>query len=230
MKFNQYLKSLAAFMVMSCAGVLNSSADVPFNGLILDSELKPMKKVRVFNKDERRYATTDKKGRFGLTDVAPDDTLTLVVKKRRVKVPVDSCKSLKIILIDENVVRYSQDDALVDMGYGYVDRREFTGVSSGISGDRLRATGQRSILKALQGLVPGLNITETNGEVSANIRGQRSLLLSNAPLYIVDGFEVSSLDVVSIYDVEHVEVIKHASQYGARGANGAILVTTKGRF
>ncbi|MDE5650212.1 MAG: TonB-dependent receptor plug domain-containing protein, partial [Duncaniella sp.] len=55
----------------------------------------------------------------------------------------------------------------------------------------------------------------------------RSLMLSSTPLYIVDGVQVSSLDFISIYDVDHVEVLKDASQYGSRGANGAILVTTK---
>lgn len=122
-----------------------------------------------------------------------------------------------------------EDDELVNLGYGYVKRREHTGVSSGISGDRLRQTGQRDILKALSGLVAGLNITQVNGETDVNIRGQKSLVMSNTPLFIVDGTQVSSLDFVSVYDVESVEVLKDASIYGSRGANGAILVTTKGR-
>ena len=202
-------------------------ADEPFNGLVLDSELKPVKKVKVFNRNEERYATSDKKGRFGLTDVMPDDTLTLVVKKKRIRIPVDGRKSLKIILADEKGYTATQDDELVNIGYGYVKRREFTGVSSGISGETLRGTGQRTILGALVGLVPGLNISQSNGDTSVNIRGERSLMLSSTPLYIVDGVQVSSLDFVSIYDVDHVEVLKDASQYGSRGANGAILVTTK---
>lgn len=202
-------------------------ADEPFNGLVLDSALKPVKKVKVFNRDEQRYATSDKKGRFGLTDVMPGDTLTLVVKKKRIRIPVDGRKSLKIILADEKNYTAVQDDELVNIGYGYVKRREFTGVSSGISGETLRGTGQRTILKALVGLVPGLNISQRNGDMNVNIRGEHSLMLSSTPLYIVDGVQVSSLDFISIYDVDHVEVVKDASQYGSRGANGAILVTTK---
>ncbi|MCM1137556.1 MAG: TonB-dependent receptor plug domain-containing protein [Duncaniella sp.] len=204
-------------------------ADEPFNGLILDIAMKPVKKVKVYVKDPKKYATTDKKGRFGLTNVNPNDTLTLVFKnKEEVRIPVDGRKSVKILLTDNfDVAEYSQDDELVNLGYGYVKRREFTGVSNGISGDRLRATGQRSVIRALAGLVPGLNVNNVYGEPEVTIRGQRSFMLSNAPLYLVDGVQVESLDMISVYDVDHVEVIKDASQYGARGANGAILVTTK---
>lgn len=205
-------------------------ADTPFNGLILHNDNNPAKKVRVYVDDNSRYALSDKKGRFGLTDVSADDTLTLELgRKRTIRIPVEGRKSMKIILDGNAVAQSMEDDELVNLGYGYVKRREHTGVSSGISGDRLRQTGQRDILKALSGLVAGLNITQVNGETDVNIRGQKSLVMSNTPLFIVDGTQVSSLDFVSVYDVESVEVLKDASIYGSRGANGAILVTTKGR-
>lgn len=229
MKSSRFHLGLPVSVVMMSI-CMSAMADVPFNGLILNEDLSPAKKVRVYTTNEKRYATTDKKGRFGLTDVAPTDTLTLVFKKKqKVRIPVDGRQSIKIILRDDHQVSSaSQDDELVNMGYWYVKRREFTGVSSGISGEQLRRTGERSILGALRGLVPGLNITNgSGGEMDVNIRGQRSLMLSSTPLYIVDGIEVKSLDFISIYDVDHVEVLKDASQYGARGANGAILVTTK---
>lgn len=202
-------------------------AEVPFNGLVLDREMKPKKGVRIYVKDPKRFATTDKKGRFGLTDVLPDDTLTLVLsKKEQVRVPVDGCRGIRIVLAGSGT-RAENDDEIANTGYGYVKRREFTGVSSGISGDRLRSTGARDVISALKGIVPGLTVTNGESGRQVNIRGTHSLTLSSEPLYIVDGVAVSSLEYLSLYDVDHVEVIKEASQYGARGANGAIVVATK---
>ncbi|MDE7347108.1 MAG: TonB-dependent receptor plug domain-containing protein [Muribaculaceae bacterium] len=217
------------YLFLSFVGlVVSVMAEVPFNGLVLDRELKPKKGVKVYVKDPKRYATTDKKGRFGLTDVMPDDTLHLVVsKKETLFVPVEGMRGIRIVIAGSGRAQAENDEDIANTGYGFVKRREFTGVSSGISGDRLRATGARDIITALKGLVPGLTITGATGNQSVNIRGIKSLTLSNEPLYVLDGVAVSSLDFISLYDVDHVEVIKDASQYGSRGANGAIVVTTK---
>lgn len=198
---------------------------VPFNGVILDADRQPVKKVRVYTFDRNYYATSDKLGRFGLTDVAPDDTLTLVVdKKTTVRIPVEGRKSLRIVLGDNHTMKTAvEDDSLVNLGYGYVKRREYTGSGSGISGELLRRSGATNLLQALAGKVAGVTVTP-DGQVQ--IRGQRSLLFSNQPLFMVDGMEVETLDNINIYDVDHVEVLKNAPQYGMRGANGAILVTT----
>ncbi len=211
-------------LVFSC--VFCSFADVPFNGIIYDSNAKPMKGARIYTKSPRRYATSDKQGRFGLTDVQPDDTIHVKVNKRKIPyaIPVDGRKSMKIFLADEQNPKVNEDDELVSFGYGFVKKRESTGVSSGISGEDLVRTGQRDIVSALKGRVAGLDVSPS-GEVT--IRGVHSLTLSNEPLYIVDGVVVYDLRNINIHDVDYVEVLKDASIYGSRGANGAIIVYTK---
>lgn len=221
------MKKLVLILAFSLIAITGKS-EVPFNGLVLDGELQPKKGVKVYVKNPKRYATTDKKGRFGLTDVQPEDTLTLVLsKKESIRVPVAGKRGIKIILGGDSNVHADNDDEIADLGYGYVKLREHTGVSSGISGDKLRATGHRDILGALKGMVPGLSITGSLGDYQVTIRGKKTLNLSDEPLYLVDGVVVNSLDYVSIDEVDHVEVMKMATQYGSRGANGAILVTTK---
>lgn len=84
--------------------------------------------------------------------------------------------------------------------------------------------GRSSLLECLRGQVAGLNI---GPDGKANIRGINSLNAPQDPLYLVDDVQVESLDFVNVYDVDHVEVMKDASIYGAQGANGAILVYTK---
>lgn len=205
---------------------VNAAGDTPFNGLITDADGKGIKKARVYVADPRRYATSDKEGRFGLTDVGPTDTLHIKIGRQIHTVAVDGRKSLKIKIIDPNKLTADQSDELVDMGYGYVKRREYTGSSNGISGDRLRQTGRSDIIDALNGLVPGLSIGP-GGRVT--LRGTTSLTGPSEPLFIVNTTVVSSFAGININDVESVEVLKDGTIYGSRGANGAIIVHTKTR-
>ncbi len=235
------MKTLKLFLILAfpllSAITAFADDDIPFNGVILNSELKPVKNVRVYLNDPNYYSLTDKQGRFGLTNILPDDTLTLrVSKKQIIRVPVDGRQSMKIILSAEGNADAQQDDELVNFGFGYVKRREFTGSSSGISGETLRRTGKKDVLSALAGLVAGLNIRvdQSSGKATANIRNAQTADLTpgsftkNAPpAFFVDGVQVPSLDFLSVHDVDHVEVVKDASLYGVQGAAGVILVTTK---
>lgn len=202
---------------------------VPFNGMITDMVGAPLKGARVYVVSPRVYTRTDKKGRFGLTDVNPDDTIHVRYRKQEYVIPVEGRKSIRIHLGDQLAPQAEEDRDLVNWGYGFVKRRESLDVSSGISGAELIRTGQTNLLAALQGRVPGLNVGPSfvGREPAVSMRGINSLNCPQTPLFFVDGVSVESLEFVSIYDVEHVEVLKDASIYGSRGANGAILVTTK---
>lgn len=220
--------------MLALFGVLSASAQegVPFNGLITDREGKgiPNVKVSLLNAKEKR-TRTDRKGRFGLTDVPAGDTLKLVWKKETYVVPVAGRKSLRIVWeFPSHALQAEESQDLVDFGYGFVKRREFTGYSNGISGEELRRSGATTILGALQGRIAGLNISTSpapGGAEEVMIHGRKTFYGSTTPLFVVDGVIVDDLSIVNIYDVEYVEVMKEASIYGSRGANGAILVRTK---
>lgn len=199
----------------------------PFNGMVQDVLGQPMRNVKIWVTNDRQYTMSDRKGRFGLTDVKATDTLHIKYKKQRYDIAVEGRKSMRIMIADEP--RVEEDQELVDMGYGFVRRREYTGVSNYISGEELRNTGRGSLLAALQGRVPGLNVVTGPfpSDERVSMRGITSINLDNTPLFLVDGVIVESLDHINIYDVESVEVLKDASIYGARGANGAILVHTR---
>ena len=201
---------------------------VPFNGIVCDQAGEPVKNVKVYVKSAKLYTYSDRKGRFGLTNVGPTDTLHLRVKKLNYDIPVEGRRSIKIWLADQPNYKAAEDQELVDVGYGFVKRREFTGVSNAISGDELRRSGQTSLWTALQGRIPGLIIEADNfGGADVMIRGRNTLTGPTTPLFIIDGMVVESLDFVNLYDVDYVEVLKEASIYGSRGANGVIIVHTK---
>ena len=225
------LIAIISFLVIAMMG--NAQEKVPFNGIVKNVLGNPIKGASVYVSNPRLYATTDKQGRFGLTDVKPTDVLHVKIKKMVYEVPVSGKKSVVIIVADDNSIREAQESQdLVDIGYGFVKRRERTMPGNTISGEELVNTGQSNLLNALAGKVPGLNIIQNNrpgGEATVNIRGLHSLTLSNTPLFIVDGMERTTLIDVNVYDVDYVEIMKDASIYGSRGGNGAIIVHTKRR-
>ena len=220
------MKKLFFFIVsvFACVAVFaQKQKAVPFNGIVADLLGQPLKGARVWVVSPDYYTTTDKKGKFGLTNVQPTDTLHVKYKKQLYLIPVDTMKSVRVRLGDELKYEVRQDEELVNTGFGFVKRRESCNSSTGISGEVLVRTGRIDLMEALQGLVPGLTIV--NGK--AVIRGIATIYGSSDPLLIVDGVEVESLSYVNVYSVDRVEVLKDANLYGAKGANGAILVTTK---
>ena len=106
-------------------------------------------------------------------------------------------------------------------GFGYVKRRESLDYSSGISGDRLRASGAKSLVEAIQMCYPGLRYI--NGELC--LISKNSINGSSAVLILCDGLEARP-EMISLYDVKSVEIIKGSNMYGFRGANGVVLITT----
>lgn len=229
-----YMKKIfALFMMLSVMSVFaqdNASQIIPFNGLVTDMLGTPLKGVKVYVLAKSYAAKTDKEGKFGLSNVKPSDTLHVEYKKEKYDIPVNGKRSMKIILGDQMTPSAEENQELVDVGYGYVKRREVLQASNGIPGEVLRRSGKNTLLEALSGLVPGLNITSGGafGQGSkATIRGIGTINASTEPLYLIDGVETSSLDFVNLNDVESVEVMKDASIYGAKGANGAILVHMK---
>lgn len=232
------IKSFIATALMVCCLAMSATVsaysqnaavgNIPFNGIVTDIVGSPLKGVRVWVKDARRYAISNKKGKFGLTNVGGDDTLHVKYKKMRYDIPVDAKKGIRIKLADQLYVE--PGDELVDFGYGFVKKRECTICRNGISGDELVRSGRSTLMAALQGIVPGLNISISNtpsNKSSVYMRGISSINLDCTPLYIVDGVVVNGIDHISVYEVDYVEVLKDGSIYGARGANGAILVHTK---
>lgn len=217
--------------VVLCLGVQAQERKIPFNGLLKDANDKPIRKARVYISSPRRYVTTTKLGEFGLTNVQPHDTIKILLNKQNTyKVAVDGMQSIVIRLDAENGrIEVSESQALKDKGFDHVSRREGD-LGTIVTGAALLKSGRSTLMAALQGKVPGLNISgvEAPGsEGSVNIRGVKSFLGSSTPLYVVDGMVVETLSDIPLYDIDYVEILREAPLYGSRGANGAVLVFTK---
>ncbi|MGC4129620.1 MAG: TonB-dependent receptor [Bergeyella sp.] len=134
----------------------------------------------------------------------------------------------------KDTAREAHIDEVVVIGYGTSKKSDLTGSIATVSGNDLKKVPVANVAEALTGKIAGVSVTTTEGspdaEVNIKVRGGTSITQDSSPLVIVDGFPVNSLNDISPSDIENISVLKDASStaiYGARGANGVILVTTK---
>ncbi|MDR1527798.1 MAG: TonB-dependent receptor [Dysgonamonadaceae bacterium] len=173
---------------------------------------------------------TDLNGKFSLT--VPANGTTLVVSYigfLTQELPID--KTEFSIVLKESATDL---DELVVIGYGSVRKKDLTGSVSMIKGDVLVQMPVANAVEAMTGRLAGVRITATDGspdaEIMIRVRGGGSITGDNSPLYIVDGFPVSSFGDIPAGDIADISVLKDASStaiYGAQGANGVVLITTK---
>lgn len=218
-------------------------------GVVLNGRGDRMDNVNVIVKRSGKGAITDKNGEFNINDILADDILVCrMIGYTTVEVPVGGQPTIYIAMQEAT----SLLDQVVLQGYGKTSRRLSTGNINRISSKEIETQPVANPLLALQGRVPGLVITQTNGYASApvnvSIRGVSSLTLNTEPLYIIDGVPISvtgpkgilygnsftggqsPLFNINPKDIESIEVLKDADAtaiYGSRGTNGVILISTK---
>jgi TonB-linked SusC/RagA family outer membrane protein len=151
-------------------------------------------------------------------------------------------KSQEITVGNRNVIDVTLQNTastlndVVVVGYGTVRRKDLTGSVSSVSAKDLKDIPINSAEEALAGRLAGVQVTGSEGspdaQVQIRVRGGGSITQDNSPLYVVDGIIVdNALSTLSPQDIETIDVLKDASAtaiYGARGANGVVIITTKG--
>ena len=199
-------------------------------GVVKDKAGEPMIGVNVLVKGTTNGTITDFDGNFTIPDVPSNATLVVSYIGYLSK-EVKAGQNLVIVLEEDNKTL----DEVVVIGYGTVKRRDLTGAVASVTGEKLAANPVANVAQALQGQLPGVSVVAQDGRpgagMSIRVRGGGSISQSNDPLFIVDGVQVSSIDDIPADNIESIDVLKDAAStaiYGARGANGVILVTTKG--
>ncbi|MBL7697009.1 MAG: TonB-dependent receptor [Chitinophagaceae bacterium] len=191
----------------------------------------PLVGVSVTVKGSPGGTSTDDQGNFTITVPSNDATLVFSYTGFESKeVKASSSPTLNIALT-------SSQDALnevVVIGYGTAKKSDLTGAVATVKADRLMDRPSPDVTQALQGRVPGVDVsinTSAPGEAAkVRIRGVTSINSSLDPLYVVDGVIGVAASVLNPNDIATIEVLKDASAtaiYGARGANGVIIITTK---
>ena len=233
----QKLISLFAAMVMFLGLSLKLDAqNITVTGRVIDESGTPLIAVTVFEDGNTSNGTmTDIDGNYSLNVSSAKASIVFsCLGFAEVKETVGLRKTINVTLAEEKL---SIDAAeVVSVGYGSVARRDLTGSVSKVDmGDIMKAPVV-NFDQALTGKVAGVVVTTSDGalgsEANITIRGNNSLTQSSSPLYIIDGFPTESSMATSLNsaDIESIDILKDASAtaiYGARGANGVIVITTK---
>lgn len=219
--------------------------DVAIRGTVIDQNGNPIPGATVSIPGTTIGTATDLDGKYSIS--VPEGS-TLVFS-------FIGFETQSIVVGDQSVidVKLSEDisslDEVVVVGYGSVKKSNLTGSVSSIKADEIQQTPITSIDQGLVGRASGVMVTQTSGMpgavASIRIRGSSSLQGGNEPLYVIDGFPIyngsgygstggntrmSGLATINPADIESIEILKDASAtaiYGARAANGVVLITTK---
>lgn len=201
------------------------------SGTVTDTNGDPVVGASVTIEGTKNGVSTDVGGNFEI----------MVPGGRQLHVASIGFAPKNVAVHDESVLKIQLDDdyrmldEVVIVGYGIQRKSDVTGSVASVKASELQVAPAASATEALQGRVAGVVVQNTSGDPaggsSIRIRGANSLTYGNEPLVIIDGVQDASLGSLNPNQIESMEVLKDAaalSVYGSRGANGVIIVTTKG--
>ena len=229
------IAAICGMLLLSAIGV-NAQSDRKISGTVTDEKGNPLAGASISIKGTKRGATTDSTGSYTLS--LPEKSSILIIafigyETREVNAALAGGAGLHVQLAQDKNSRQLED--LVVIGYGTRRKVNLTGAVSTISGKELAKSPAANLSSSLAGQAPGLIANTRSGEPGNDdatifIRG-KATLGNTAPLVVIDGIpdRAGGLSRLNPADIESFTVLKDASGaiYGARAANGVILITTK---
>ncbi len=218
------------FTCMLLLGFLISHAQ-QITGKVLDKEnSEPLIGVSISIEGSTSGTITDIDGNYSIVAKEGDVLIFSYIGMLSQKATVGKNKNITVYLSPNSQVL----DEVVAVGYGTMRRKDLTGAISSLSGTEVEKTTSSSALGGLAGKLPGVQVIQNSGtpggDISIRVRGVGTINGAD-PLYVVDGVPVSGgIWYLNPSDIQTIDVLKDASAtaiYGARGANGVVMVTTK---
>jgi TonB-linked SusC/RagA family outer membrane protein len=201
------------------------------SGKVTDTNGEPLPGASVVIKGTMQGTITDGDGNYNLSSVPGNATLIFsFMGMKTQEVPVAGTNTVNVVLEGDAIGL----DEVVAIGYGTAKKRDITGSVGSVKSDLIVRTNPIQPASALQGQVAGVNVKKINSQPGSDytidIRGVHSISFSSEPLVVIDGVMGGKLNALNPSDIETMDVLKDASAtaiYGARGANGVIIITTK---
>lgn len=228
------IRTLLLMFSVNLFAIWNVTAqDHKVSGIVTDSKSgEPIIGATVYVEGTSNGNITGTDGKYELTIDTNSKLSISFVGYIKQTIEVNGRTQIDIALVADN----QEMEEVVVVGYGVVKKRDLTGAISNVKSDQIVKMATSGVTGALVGKVAGLQITNTSGGPGdgnnvVRIRGGNSISGSNDPLWVIDGFiSAGGASSTPAEDIESVEILKDASAtaiYGARGANGVIIVTTK---
>ena len=211
------------------AAVRSTQQAAQVRGTIVDAAGEPVIGASVLEKGTTNGTITNLDGNFTLSGTVGTELVISYIGY--ITQTVKITPNMKITLHEDTQTL----DEVVVVGYGTMKKSDLTGSVGSVSSEKLAARGSVSVEAALQGAVPGVDISQSNsragGGFKMQIRGQASINREVSPLYVIDGVVSESMDFLNPEDIERVDILKDASStaiYGSRASAGVVMITTKG--
>ncbi len=211
-----------------CAGF----AQQKINGVVFEAEtMEPLIGAAVMVKGTTTGQTTDLDGKFSIMASVGETLSISYLGMVTQDIPVKSGMSDLTVKLVKDAMNI---DEVVVVGYGVTRKRDLAGAITSLKTDEIKAGVVTSTAQLLKGRAAGVqvkqNSTEPGGGISIRVRGASSISSNNEPLYVIDGFQTEIGNQINPEDIQSIEILKDAAAtaiYGARGANGVVLITTK---
>lgn len=207
-------------------------AQFAVSGIIRDENNDPLPGATLLEKGTANGTVTDVEGRYTIN--VSDEKAILIISflgYAQEEIAVNGRSVIDVSMTPD----ISALQEVIVVGYGVQRKGDLTGSVASISAEEVQAVPTLSLDQSLQGRVAGVQVTQATaqpgGAVSVRIRGGNSITAGNEPLYVIDGFiGAGDLNSINPNDIASIEILKDASAtaiYGARGANGVVLITTQ---
>lgn len=201
-------------------------------GTVTDLQGKPVAGVTVYVKGTSVGTITDSNGKYSLIDPPENATLVFSFVGMKTKEVVFNNQPVIDVVLTEDTIGIEE---VVAVGYGTMKKADLTGSVASIGAEELTSVPSYNTERILKGRASGVEVKQNSGNplarIEVRIRGANSMIGSNDPLYVVNGVPlIGGIEYLSPSDIETIDILKDASAtaiYGARGANGVVMVTTR---
>lgn len=231
MKKNKLIRYATVLLPMLFFSLWSFAQTTTVKGNVTDEKGEPMVGVNVVVQGTTNGVITDANGKYQIQADAKSVLNFSFIGYKNQSSAIGKQKEINIKLIQSSI----DVDEVIVVGYGTSKKSDISGSVASVSKEQMMKKMPTNILQGLQGAAAGVLVTTQDGAPDANaairIRGVATINGSADPLYVVDGVQVgTNANFLSPSDVESIEVLKDASAtaiYGASGANGVIMITTK---